>query len=146
MLKLNVMSGLNIENDNSPPPLCHGCVLGKMHRLPFPKGGTRASNVGDLIHSDVCGPMQTMSPGKARYYVLFKDDFSGWCEVKFIQNKSEVLHMLQIFTAAFQTQNKCIVRTIRSDNGGKYVGKEFEEWLAQKGNSFFSLPYPRIIS
>ena len=51
-----------------------------------------------------------------------------------LQNKSEVFYHFQLFTAALQTQLKCIVRTIRSDNGGEYVGKEFEERFAQKGN------------
>ena len=134
MFKLNVTNGLNLENNNLPSSPCHGCILGKMQRSHFPNTGTRATNIGDLIHTDVCGPMETMSLGKARYFVLFKDDFSGWCEVKFLQNKSEVFHHFQLFTAALQTQHKCIFRTLRSDNGGEYVGKDFEEWLAQKGN------------
>ena len=95
----------------------HTGILGKMQRSHFPNTGTRATSIGDLIHTDAFGPMEIMSLGKARYFVLFKDDFSGWC-----------------FTAALQTQHKCIARTLRSENGGEYVGKDFDEWLAQKGN------------
>lgn len=40
------------------------------------------------MHTDQCGPMETTLLGVvykvALYFVLFKDDFSGSCEFKFI--------------------------------------------------------------
>ena len=42
-----------------------GCILGKMQRSSFPKyGSVRATQKLQLVHSDVCGPMQTRSLGK----------------------------------------------------------------------------------
>ena len=41
--------------------LCEGCVLGKQTRL---SSGTRVKDIkaaGDLVHADVCGPMQEAS-------------------------------------------------------------------------------------
>lgn len=64
---------------------------GRCIRHPFQKEERPNDCVGDLIHSDVSGPMDTTQPCKSPYYVLFKDDFSGWCEVHFMQNNSEVL-------------------------------------------------------
>jgi len=29
-----------------------------------------------LVHSDLCGPMETVSFGKARYFLTFIDDYS----------------------------------------------------------------------
>ena len=56
---------------------CEGCVEGKQARASFPSdGGTRATQVLELVHSDVCGPMKTLSFGGARYFVTFIDDFS----------------------------------------------------------------------
>ncbi|XP_058722251.1 uncharacterized protein LOC131594177 [Vicia villosa] len=57
--------------------VCEGCVLGKHHRQPFPKEGAwRAKQVLELVHTDVCGPMNTLSHGKSRYFILFIDDFT----------------------------------------------------------------------
>ncbi|KAG6460307.1 hypothetical protein O3G_MSEX011897 [Manduca sexta] len=56
--------------------ICTTCLEGKMTRLPFKDIGTRASEPLQLIHSDLCGPMETISLGGARYYVTFIDDFS----------------------------------------------------------------------
>ncbi|CAN6552218.1 unnamed protein product [Malus baccata var. baccata] len=42
--------------------VCQSCALGKNHREPFPKESIwRAKEPLELIHSDVCGPMQTSS-------------------------------------------------------------------------------------
>lgn len=61
-----------------------------MTRLPFPKKSVRKSSPGDLIHSDVCGPMKVMSNGKARYFATFIDDTTRWCEVRLLKHKSEI--------------------------------------------------------
>ena len=45
--------------------------------------------------SDVCGPMSVKSLGGACYYVLFKDDHSGYRYVYFIKKKSEVFSCFQ---------------------------------------------------
>lgn len=45
--------------------VCEGCMLGKHHRQPFPKEGVwRAKQGLELVHTDVCGPMTTLSHGK----------------------------------------------------------------------------------
>lgn len=104
-----------------------------MQKLHFPNSSTRTTSIGELVHSDVCGPMEEQSPGRARYFVLFKDDFSGWTEVRFIKTKDEVFGLFQQLTAIFKTQYNCNIRTLRTDNGGEFKGKDFEEWLAVMG-------------
>ena len=55
--------------------VCEGCQLGKQHRLPFPSSATwRASEKLQLVHSDVCGPMKTVSLNGSKYFILFIDD------------------------------------------------------------------------
>jgi hypothetical protein len=41
--------------------LCRGCTLGKYTKASFPNSEHKASEILDLIHSDVCGPMSTLS-------------------------------------------------------------------------------------
>lgn len=48
--------------------ICEGCVRGKHHRESFPnKSETRAVEKLQLIHTDVCGPMQTESIKGSKY-------------------------------------------------------------------------------
>lgn len=68
---------------------CEGCVMAKQARSPFPSGmSRRASSCLELVHMDLCGPMSEESLGGNRYFYLFVDDYSRWCWVFFIKNKS----------------------------------------------------------
>lgn len=69
---------------------CEGCIYGKQHRLPFTSREEKSKFCGDVIHSDVCGPMAENSIGGSRYFLLFKDDYSHFRFVYFLRNKSEV--------------------------------------------------------
>ncbi|KAL4367130.1 hypothetical protein GQ457_05G027260 [Hibiscus cannabinus] len=69
--------------------VCESCVVGKQHRDPFSKtSNMRASKLAELIHADVCGPMQTLSLNNSRYFVVFVDDFSRMTWVYFVKDKS----------------------------------------------------------
>ena len=134
MFREKAADGLNLTTrSDTPPPLCADCMKGKMTRLPFPSGRNRANDIGQLIHSDVCGPMQVISPGGARYYVIFKDDYSGWTVIHFIQCKSEVEEKFKNYTTRLRVEKGKAVNTLRTDRGGEYVGKSFNDWLESEG-------------
>lgn len=91
MIKRKSAVGLPMFEDCSMPlDVCKTCALGKMHRLKFKTGRERATELGQLIHSDVCGPLQVQSAGGEKYFVSFKDDFSGWTTINFLKQKSDV--------------------------------------------------------
>ena len=63
---------------------CEGCIFGKHHREKFDKeGSTRASKPLELIHTDLCGPMQNQSIGGNKYFITFIDYYSRMCWVYF---------------------------------------------------------------
>eukprot|EP00253_Pinus_taeda_P006975 PITA_06975 len=50
-----------------PDSLCEGCILGKQHKESFPAGKSiRAKAPLEIVHSDVCGPMEVPSLGGNR--------------------------------------------------------------------------------
>lgn len=63
------------------------------------------------MHTDVCEPMRTKSEDSARYFFIFIDDHSRWCEVYFMKNKNEVAEKFQEFME--MTENK-ISRRIKA--------------------------------
>lgn len=68
MSSLDLADGLSLPRECSiPEDICHGCAYGKMQRKSFTIGRSRATYIGQLIHSDLCGPMQTPSLTGARY-------------------------------------------------------------------------------
>ena len=57
--------------------LCEKSILGKMNRQKFEKDkATRASQLLQLVHSDLMGPFQTKLLGEASYVLTFIDDLS----------------------------------------------------------------------
>lgn len=132
--KEHLAEGLNIpEKSVVPSTQCARCAYGKLSRSHFPTSRTRATEIGQIIHSDICEPMQTPTPSGARYYVLFKDDFSGWRVVHFIKHKSEVAELFQMYVSHFHKERGVHVRTLRSDNRGEYTSRCFQEWINKEG-------------
>lgn len=86
--------------------LCEGCVYGKQHKKSFPTGKSRrATNCLELIHADLCGPMQTESCGGSRYFLLFTD-YSRMSWVYFLKFKSETFEAFKKFKALVEKQRE----------------------------------------
>ncbi|KAI5335543.1 hypothetical protein L3X38_025676 [Prunus dulcis] len=114
--------------------LCHGCVFGKGHREPFPKESKwRAKEPLELIHSDLCGPMQTASLGGNKYFITFIDDFSRMCWVYFLRNKSETFHVFKKFKVMVELQSGYHVKRLRTDRGGEYISANFLQFCENLG-------------
>ena len=54
------------------------------------KSPEQANMLLEVIHSDVCGPMQAHTYSGKRYFVTFVDEYSHYCMVFLLKNKSEV--------------------------------------------------------
>ena len=114
--------------------VCEGCILGKMQRASFPKDGSvRAERKLQLVHSDVCGPMQTPSFGNYLYFVTFIDDYSRHAWVYPLKAKSEVFLCFKQFLVMAENVSGCKMGTLRSDRGGEYMSSEFNAFLAERG-------------
>ena len=57
---------------------CEPCLMGKMTKTPFSETMERATNLLEIIHIDVCGPMSVKAHGKYRYFLTFTDDLSRY--------------------------------------------------------------------
>ena len=72
--------------------LCSGCALGKQTRVNFQATASQSAKyLLDVVHSDVCGPMQSATFSVKRYFVKFIDDMSRFCAVYLFRSKSDVL-------------------------------------------------------
>lgn len=86
-----VVNGISFAGRADEVNRCEICLKGKQSRQPFPKSNhQRQASILDLIHSDLCGPMETKSIGGARYFFTLIDDHSRMVFVYFLKNKSDV--------------------------------------------------------
>lgn len=112
---------------------CVACVKGKQTRNTFKNIGSRAQNILDLVHSDVCGPMTRPSIGSALYYVIFVDDFSRKVFLFTMKTKDEVTDKFIEFKNRVERESGRKIGILRSDNGGEYVNKRLKDILIKCG-------------
>lgn len=134
---------------------CIDCLKGKQSRFRFPQQGSRATKLLELVHSDLCGPIEQSSLGGARYFITFIEDFSRKVFVYFLPSKTGILEVFQSFKSLVQNQAGCniqeiqprsskivedkggnMIKILRTDNGGEYVNREFQNYLRSCGIRF----------
>lgn len=113
--------------------LCEICVKGKQTRVSFKHTGTRATKLLQIVHSDVCGPMNVKLLSGARYFVIFVDDFSRKVFLYVIKEKSEVFEKFVEFQTMVENQIDEKIKILRSDNGLEFVNKKMQNYLKAKG-------------
>lgn len=122
---------------------CETCMKAKMSRLPFPKKSQRNSKaILELIHTDICGPMQTESSGRKRYVLTLIDDFSKYTKVYFLREKSESATIIKEYIALMKNKFNKKPKVIRSDRGGEFIAGELKSFLKSEGiKQQFTAPY-----
>lgn len=134
MMKLrNSVNGISINDDDSEIKQCKIFPMAKQHREPFKTSETRSTKILELVHSDLCGPMENKSIGGAKYLLTFTDDFSRKTFVYFLKEKSQVLNKMVEFKNMMENQTDCRIKTFRTDNGTEYVTNDFKSFFIRNG-------------
>jgi len=82
---------------------------------------------------DLCGPITPPTFGGNSYFVTFTDDKSKKTWVSLMKKKDETIGMFKDLVNELKTQKGIRIKAIRSDGGGEFVSKEFDEYLKKKG-------------
>jgi hypothetical protein len=89
MAKKELVTGLTASADSfkkSKEGDCTSCLKGKMVRQPFPRSERECVEPLELIHMDLCGPMQVKSKGGKRFILTFTDDCRASAKVDALQS------------------------------------------------------------
>ena len=86
-------------------------------------GANRASEVLELIHTDICEPFPKASWNGQQYFISFIDDYSRYGYLYLIKEKSQSLDMFKAFEVEVENQLNKRIKVVRSDRGGEYYGK-----------------------
>ncbi|MCO5612761.1 hypothetical protein L7F22_067031 [Adiantum nelumboides] len=122
--------------------LCEGCFLGKASHKPFPHSQSRSSQLNQLVHSDLCEPMESTSLTGSVYFLTFIDDFSRYTIVYFLKQKSQVLSNFKQYCSLVVRQHDLPVQSLCSDNGGEYVTNAFKKFCMDEGiHQQYTVPY-----
>ncbi|KAJ9542958.1 hypothetical protein OSB04_029464 [Centaurea solstitialis] len=90
--------------DFKPFDKCESCLSGKMTKEPFNKDNERASDLLEIVHTDVCGPFSHEAREGYRYFITFTDDFSRYGYVYLMRHKSESFEKFREYQNEVQNQ------------------------------------------
>lgn len=119
------------------------CIYGKTQKFPFPKKSvTRAIEVLELIHSDICGPLKPLTRSGFAYFVTLIDDYSRYCTIYLLRKKSDVFNTFEQWKTYIENQFKEKIKILRSDNGGEYNSHVFNSFCIEHGiHRQYTAPY-----
>ena len=93
----------------------------------------RATDLLEIIHTDVCDPMSIDARGKYRYFLTFTDDLSRYAYIYLMKHKSEIVEKFKEFQSEVENHCNKKIKFLRSDRGGKYLSYEFGLHIKQCG-------------
>ena len=111
---------------------CDACRLGKAHALPHTSTTERQNDILELVHTDICGPLEATKHGEI-YFATFIDDFSRMSFVYPMRNKSDIHIKFKEFKAYVETNTNKKIKAIRSDRAREYEMGEFGRLLREFG-------------
>jgi hypothetical protein len=81
---------------------CKFCVMGKQNRVQFKTATHKIKGILDYVHSDVWGPMRTVSQGGHMYFIIFIDDFFRKVWVYFMRHKLKTFAKFKLWKAEME--------------------------------------------
>jgi len=111
--------------------ICEHCLMGKSIKKPFGKA-TRAFFSLQLVHSDICGPMNVRARHESFYFITFIDD-SRYSHVYLISHKSEALDCFRQYMNMVENQLHKNIKALRIDRGREYFSEQFKMLYDEKG-------------
>jgi transposase InsO family protein len=127
--------------DFSDADICVDCIKAKYAKT-IKKGAIRATCVLQLIHTDICRPLNVKSIDGFDSFITFTDDFSQYGYIYPIRDRSEALDKFKLFKAKVENQLNEKTKVVRSDRGREYYGRHapcvkipgpFAKFLAENG-------------
>jgi hypothetical protein len=93
---------------------CEECRIGKQTRKTFSGRISTAKKVGDVTHSDVCGPILP-SLGGHKYFVSFIDERAD--RLALLSRKGDVKDAFKAFKTRFEKENDTVIKRMHATEG-----------------------------
>ncbi|CAI7933035.1 unnamed protein product [Closterium sp. NIES-54] len=143
LVKDGSLKGLEVKGAVKDIGSCPTCLETKFTKFPFSNGTGPAKAPLALVHMDVVGPTRAPSLSGSRYFLTIVDDHTRVVWMYPLKTKGEVaMAVLKEWMPRAQRESGHKMKVIRTDNGGEFIGADFEAVLKKKGIQHqFTVPY-----
>ncbi|CAI7920838.1 unnamed protein product, partial [Closterium sp. NIES-53] len=130
--KDGAVKGLKL-NGQPPDDNCEICLLSKFTRFPFHSVNGRSKKPLELVHMDLVGPLPVQGHKGERYFLTIVDDWSRLMWAYPLKQKDHAASTIKEDWLPFvEKQAECVVKRIRTDRGGEFLGAEMKAWLKKQ--------------
>ncbi|KAJ3568084.1 hypothetical protein NP233_g5940 [Leucocoprinus birnbaumii] len=133
MIQEQLVTGLKIESEAKPDPICEPCLAGKMYALPFPSSLNHNRSPLALVHSDLHGPLPVPTHSGYKYWITFIDNAMQFWAVYLLKAKSEAFEAFKEYKAWTENQLRAKILCLQDDKGGEYMSNAFHKFCTQAG-------------
>ncbi|CAI5993874.1 unnamed protein product [Closterium sp. NIES-65] len=127
LVKDGCLKGLEVKGAAKEIGSCPTCLETKFTKFPFSSSTGPAKAPLALVHMDVVGPTRALSLSGNRYFLTIVDDHTRAVWVYPLKTKGEVAAaVLKEWMPRAQRESGHKVKVIRTDNGGEFIGADFE--------------------
>ncbi|CAI7822227.1 unnamed protein product, partial [Closterium sp. NIES-54] len=134
LVKDGSLKGLEVKGAAKEIGSCPTCLETKFTKFPFSSSTGPAKAPLALVHMDVVGPTRAPSLSGSRYFLTIVDDHTRAVWVYPLKTKGEVAAaVLKEWMPRAQRESGHKVKVIRTNNGGEFIGADFEAVLKKKG-------------
>jgi hypothetical protein len=112
---------------------CISCIVGKGPQKPYPYHGNRATEIGELLHMDLCGPFPVQGPRGEKYFFNILDDKSNWGFTYGLRLKSDAFSHYRTAEAFLERSNAVLVLNVRCGGELELTAGKMGDHFASKG-------------
>uniref|UniRef100_A0AAV1TTT9 Integrase catalytic domain-containing protein n=1 Tax=Peronospora matthiolae TaxID=2874970 RepID=A0AAV1TTT9_9STRA len=134
MIATNMIKDVRVPLKSGGATTCRGCQQGKMVQKPFPSNRDKRSyDTFELLHLDICGPMEKDSLGGSKYLLLIIDEASGCMKGFCLRVKSESEDYIRKYITMVQTQFCKKVKFVRHDGAREFATNSLQLFYEDEG-------------
>ncbi|CAI7860938.1 unnamed protein product [Closterium sp. NIES-53] len=134
MHKETCVHGLQLQRDGAHYGSCEVCMQNKFARFPFSRAEGSAKAPLEVVHMDLVGPMRTEGTGGVLYFLTMVDEWSRFTWARPLSKKSNAAAAInEDWLPMVERQAMRLVKVLRIDRGGEFLGVEFTKFLKNNG-------------
>ena len=134
MTKSEMTMDAKITQVNNDAALCKGCQEGKMvQQLYRSSQEGRKYKLFELLHYDICGPMEALSIGGSKYLLLMVDEATGCMKGYCLKLKLESEKCILDYIDKVKTQFGAKVNAVRHNDAKEFATNSIKAFLSSKG-------------
>ncbi|CAI7783142.1 unnamed protein product [Closterium sp. NIES-54] len=134
MHKEKCVHGLQLQGDGAHYGSYEACMQNNFARFPFPRAEGSAKAPLEVVHMDLVGPMRTEGTEGVLYFLTMVDEWSRFTWARPLSKKSDAaVAIKEDWLPMVERQAMRLVKVLRSDRGGEFLGAEFTKFLKRNG-------------